>query len=109
MPRRPCLDCGALSARSRCPAHEAQAQARRDAARGNSAARGYGHPHRAKRAAMLPGAYGRPCARCGELILPGQALDAGHSTALAHDPHSQADRIEHSDCNRRAGGATRRL
>jgi hypothetical protein len=112
MPRRPCLDCGALTQGSRCPActapREAVRSQARDAVRGNSAQRGYGYAHRKRRAELLPKAYGKPCARCGMPILPGQALDAGHSTALAHDPHSKADRIEHALCNRRAGARMRK-
>lgn len=108
MPMRPCLDCGALSQDSRCPTCKGQAQQRRDAARGSSARRGYGYGHRARRSAMLPTAYGKPCARCGEPIMQGQALDAGHTNALAHNANSKADRIEHANCNRKVGGATRR-
>ena len=108
MPRRPCLDCGVLSHATRCPAHTAAREQVRDAVRGSSAARGYGYPHRKRRAELLPTSYGQPCARCGEPILPGQALDAGHGTALAHDANSKADRIEHASCNRQAGGRTRK-
>lgn len=105
---KPCLDCGRLSSQSRCPACRSSRQHARDARRGNSARRGYGYDHRKRRAEMLPTAYGQPCARCGMPVLPGQALDAGHSTALVRDPYSKADRIEHSACNRSAGSHARR-
>ena len=113
MPLRPCLGvgdtpCGALSAQSRCPAHRAALQRVRDAQRGNSAQRGYGHSHRKRRAEMLPAAYGDVCARCGRTMHPGQALDAGHSEALVANPYSKSDRIEHARCNRSAGSHERR-
>lgn len=107
MPLKPCLDCGALSDRSRCRVHRARAQQARDQARGNSAQRGYGHAHRARRQAMLPEAYGKPCPQCGVVMGPDMALDAGHSIPLAHDPNAKADRIECAECNRTAGGRTR--
>jgi len=108
MPRRPCLDCGVLSTGTRCPGCTSARARVRDAVRGSSAERGYDAAHRRRRAELLPKAYGQPCARCGLPVLPGQALDAGHSTSLAHDPSSKADRIEHALCNRSAGGRTRR-
>jgi hypothetical protein len=117
MPLKPCLGvdgvpCGALSHGSRCPTHTA-AMARagyraQDARRGNSAQRGYGPAHRARRAALLPYAIGTPCPRCGAPMLQGQALDLGHSTALAHNPYALGDRIEHAHCNRQAGARTRK-
>lgn len=53
--RRPCLDCGQLSEgrQSRCERCRATKQQRRDVARGNSAARGYGHAHRVRRDIVL--------------------------------------------------------
>lgn len=53
--RRPCLDCGQLSEgrESRCERCRATKQQRRDVARGNSAARGYGHAHRVRRSVVL--------------------------------------------------------
>lgn len=65
----------------------------------------YGRAHQLKRALMLPDAVGKPCRRCGKPMLPGQALDAGHpeGRALAQDPSSRADAMEHASCNRAAG------
>jgi hypothetical protein len=72
----------------------------------SAAARGYDRGHEATRARLLPLAYGTPCPRCHEPMLPGQALDLGHTTPRAVDPTSRADRIEHARCNRSAGAAT---
>lgn len=93
MPAKPCLTCGALSPHSRCPLHQ----------RPTARHRGYNHDHDQLRATLLPHAYGRACPRCGQPMLPGQALDLGHSVARAHDPHARGDRIEHARCNRSAG------
>ena len=41
------------------------------------------------------------CARCGELVLPGQNWDLGHAD---DNPHAYVG-AEHSSCNRAAGGA----
>jgi hypothetical protein len=64
----------------------------------------YGPEHRATRRRLLAAAYGQPCPRCHEPMLEGQALDLGHSTDRAIDPLAPGDRIEHSSCNRAAGG-----
>lgn len=57
----------------------------------------YGKAHQELRKRLLPLAYGRPCARCGRLMLPGQRLHLGHTVDLAEDPQSIADRMEHAD------------
>ena len=109
MPRKPCLDCRALHSNpSCCDTCMARRRQARDAARGTAAERGYDARHQSRRKAMLEAAYYTPCPECGELMLPGQELDAGHSTPLAHDPEAVADRIEHASCNRRAGARIRR-
>jgi hypothetical protein len=54
----------------------------------------------ARREALLPLAYGKPCPRCSEPMLRGQALDLDHSTPLRTDRTSRGDRICHSHCNR---------
>lgn len=103
--RRPCLDgCGQLTDRPdhRCSTCASAWHARRDARRGTASARGYDRQHATTRARLLPLAYGQPCPRCGELMVEGQALDLGHSTALRVDVSARADRIEHADCNRGA-------
>jgi 5-methylcytosine-specific restriction endonuclease McrA len=82
-----------------CPEHTAEAQRRP-----NTTARGLGAEHQARRAEMLPHAYGQPCAYCGGLMLPGQALHADHSKPRALNPGSVADRITHARCNESAGG-----
>lgn len=58
----------------------------------------YDGEHRRLRAALLPGAYGRRCPRCGERMLPGQALDLGHA-----DVGGGWQGMEHAACNRAAG------
>lgn len=49
------------------------------------------------------------CPRCGRPISPadirGGNVDAGHSTDVAADTRSKADRLEHVSCNRKAGAA----
>ena len=107
MVRRPCLGlpgrpCGQLTDRPdhRCPTCASAWHQRRDAQRGTARQRGYDARHDATRARLLPLALGKPCPRCGEPMLAGQALDLGHSVPLRLDPTSRADRIEHADCNR---------
>ena len=61
----------------------------------SSAKRGYGTAHKKLRAALLPKAYGTPCTRCGEIMLP---------TQLLHLDHADWDRTKyigfsHADCN----------
>lgn len=63
-----------------------------------SAPGAYSGPHQAIRRALLPYAYGRPCPRCGQPMLPGQKLDLGHT-----DDRAGYSGIEHSRCNRQAG------
>lgn len=58
----------------------------------------YGADHRALRRALLPAAYGKPCGRCGRVMLPGQLLD------LDQDDVTGGYRgMAHARCNRRAG------
>jgi hypothetical protein len=93
MPRRVCLErgCGMLTTRTRCPAHERQ----QDRRRGSTAQRGYGAQHQTMRRRLLPLAYGRPCPRCGQPILPGQALDLDHAK-----DRTSYNGIAHASCNR---------
>lgn len=105
MALRPCLGrpgkpCGRLTdgPGSRCPA----CQQVRERARGSATRRGYDVEHQRTRVRLLPLAYGRPCPRCGELMVRGQALDLGHTVPLMVDRNSRADRIEHAACNRGA-------
>lgn len=54
MPKRPCLDCGKLTANaSRCDAHQAAWQAARDRKRGSASARGYGSTWRRTAAQII--------------------------------------------------------
>jgi hypothetical protein len=58
----------------------------------------YGPDHRALRRAMLPGAWGTPCARCGRLMLYGEALDLDH-----RDDGAGYLGMSHRSCNSAAG------
>lgn len=60
---------------------------------------GYGGPHQAIRRAGKPYAYGTPCGRCGELMMPGQPIDLDHT-----DDRAGYRGFAHARCNRRAGG-----
>ena len=65
---------------------------------GPRAARGYGYAHGKLRAALLPSAYGKPCSRCGLLMLPGQELH------LDHDDYDRTKYrgFSHKACNLKA-------
>ncbi len=56
----------------------------------------YGARHRAIRRALLPGAVGSPCARCGRVITAADAID------LDHDEFGGYLGWSHMACNRRA-------
>lgn len=106
MPRAPktCgrLDCLELSitGKAYCVEHEAERQALMNRTRGQSQHRGYDAQHRreAKQAKAQAVALGLPCARCGEPVLEGQALQYGHVVARAIDPTSRASVVEHAHC-----------
>jgi hypothetical protein len=97
---RPCLDCGALSDRTRCPAHEQ----RRNRARGSTTDRGYGAAHQQLRARWAPvvAAGDTRCARCQEVIQPDEPWDLGHDDT---DRARYAGPEHARRCNRAAGGA----
>jgi hypothetical protein len=67
---------------------------------GSTSGRGYGYQHQRLREALLPTAYGTPCPRCGETMLPGQPLDLDHD-----DDRTGYRGMAHASCNRRAGSA----
>jgi hypothetical protein len=58
----------------------------------------YGYGHRQIRKLGLPYAYGTPCVRCGELMLPGQLLHLNHA-----DDGIGYLGFSHAACNTRAG------
>lgn len=62
-----------------------------------------GWEHQQTKARLLPEAYGKPCPRCGLKMLKGQELELGHTVDLVDDPNAKGDRIEHMECNRKAG------
>jgi hypothetical protein len=86
MIRRPCLDCGRLTAGSRCSTHERQHRAK------------YGSAHRALRRVWAPvvAAGGVRCSRCGDVIAVGDGWDLDHRL--------DGSRPSHARCNRSAGG-----
>jgi hypothetical protein len=57
----------------------------------------YGAAHRRLVRATKAGAFGTPCARCGKLMLPGQAIDLDHT-----DDGTGYIGWSHARCNRRA-------
>ena len=59
--------------------------------------RGYGQAHKKLRAALLPTAYGQPCARCGEPMYPNQVLHLDHN-----DTRTGYLGLSHKDCNLKA-------
>lgn len=59
----------------------------------------YGGRHQATRRAMLPGAEGQPCSRCGQPMHQWQALDLDHT-----DDRGGYRGFSHARCNRSAGG-----
>lgn len=103
----PCLGCSAhdgkcptLTTGGRC----APCSAALDRARGTARERGYDSDHERLRRQLVPKAIGEPCPRCGHLMLKGQDLDLGHSKDRSLHPNARADRVEHANCNRSAGG-----
>lgn len=58
----------------------------------------YNATHRALRRALLPGAVGSPCVRCGQVIAPGEPIDLDH-----RDDAPGWAGMAHASCNRRAG------
>jgi hypothetical protein len=75
VPRRPCLDCGALSLGTRChPCTRA-----RDLARGTRQQRGYDATYeRAREQALVAATH---CATCGELFTLDNPATGGHVVA----------------------------
>lgn len=95
MPTRPCLDCGALTLRTRCAIHEAERQHVRNARR----AERYGAEHKAMRRQWLPlVARGTvDCARCDLPIAPGDQWQLDHLD-------NGTSRPSHRYCNESARG-----
>jgi hypothetical protein len=64
----------------------------------NTTAAGYGSQHQKLRKALLAKAYGQPCSRCSQPMLPGQALH------LDHDDYDRTKwrGFSHARCNLRA-------
>ena len=85
-----------------CPEHRREYEQKR----GSKQARGYDKAHDAERLAwasrLATGPI--PCARCGQLIRPGDAFDLGHT-----DDRRGWTGPEHPSCNRAAGGRSAHL
>ena len=82
MAKRPCLDCGMLSAKARCPRCESQ----RNRERGSSTARGYDRQHEQRREQWRPEVEAGlvDCWRCK------QRIEAGEPWHLGHDDHDRS-------------------
>ena len=65
--------------------------------RAKTSKRGYAGQHQKLRKALLPKAYGTPCVRCGEPMLPGQVLHLDHN-----DTRTGYLGFAHKDCNLKA-------
>ena len=93
MVKRTCIQCGRIiNSGSRCDLHGG------DRRRMTTTQRGYGHQHQQRRAQLLPLAYGKPCAICGQRMRADQKLDLDHTISVMHG--GIGDRIVHSRCNR---------
>lgn len=66
--------------------------------------RGLDAEYRRQRAALAPW-EGQPCPRCGQPMLEGQRIDAGHSVDRVLGGAGSALRWEHARCNRSAGAS----
>jgi hypothetical protein len=90
-----------------CDEHRTEYEAKR----GTASQRGYDARHRRWRHAAIARAINKPCPLCGDVIVSSDAenggLEAEHSTPLAQDKTSRADRIVHARCNPRGGAGTR--
>lgn len=64
----------------------------------------YGRAHRELRARLLPLAFGRPCPKCGRVMLAGQQLDLDHVVPLYLGVPDGRRQIAHARCNRSEGG-----
>jgi 5-methylcytosine-specific restriction protein A len=96
MPKRPCLDCGALhSNSSRCASCEARYKAKVEQSRGSATRRGYGYGWRGLARQLVTehvASYGSVC--------PGHSVPAHPSTDLTVDhiiPKSQGGSNERSN------------
>lgn len=101
MVKRTCIQCGRIiNSGSRCDLYGG------DRRRMTTTQRGYGHRHQQRRAQLLPLAYGKPCAICGQRMTGDQKLDLDHTISVMHG--GQGDRIVHAKCNRADRGVGRR-
>lgn len=112
MPKRWCLDCNQLvdAPATRCPPHQAAADARAAARRARATAgrpsatrRGYGTTYQRRAAAIVAQAKraGEPCGICGEPCLPHQPIVAHHpdGNPAQADPATCRLQPAHKRCN----------
>lgn len=99
MPRRECIDCGTLTAGSRCP----ECTRAKDRARGTTTQRGLGWEHQQAARALLADAT--VCAICHLPPTADDPLTAGHLIPRDFGGTSEADNYqpEHRSCNVRKG------
>ena len=62
---------------------------------------------KAKRAALLPLAYGKPCPGCGVLMTRDMPLELDHEIPVAYGGTGGPSRIVCRPCNRRSGAWVR--
>ena len=105
MALRPCIQCGRLSNKTRCPTHEAE----RNRQRGSSTARGYDRQHELLREQWRPEVTAGlvDCWRCEQRIKAGEPWHLGHDD----NDRTRYRGPEHVDCNcataGRVGGTPR--
>lgn len=87
MALKPCLDCGNLSEKGRCPSCLTAHNNQRYSQRGTTTQRGYGHAYRVRRATTLAGAT--HCARCGTEFTDDNPATGGHVADLRDLPLHQ--------------------
>jgi hypothetical protein len=92
MALRPCLDCGTLTSKTRCPKCERPLLNARYAARGTTAQRGLAGDH--ARISRMYKEQNLPCVRCGNLGTPANPITAGHKTRRADGGTSDPSNYE---------------
>jgi hypothetical protein len=84
---RPCLDCGTLTPKTRCPSCSSAHNRERDQRRGSATERGYGHAYRVRRAQALEGAT--HCRTCGQPFSESNPATGGHVVPLRSLPRHE--------------------